>query len=45
MILKTPLTRARLRVERIEDSPVKEDLIGDLDYLESMVKGSLKDYD
>ena len=40
--LKTPLTRARLRVEQIEDSPVKEDLIGDLDYLESMVKGSLK---
>ena len=30
--LKTPLTRARLRVEQIEDSPVKEDLIGDLDY-------------
>jgi signal transduction histidine kinase len=40
--LKTPLTRARLRVEQIEDSPVKKDLIGDLDYLESMVKGSLK---
>jgi len=40
--LKTPLTRARLRVEQIDDSPVKEDLIGDLDYLESMVKGSLK---
>ena len=40
--LKTPLTRARLRVEQIEDSPMKDDLIGDLDYLESMVKGSLK---
>ena len=40
--LKTPLTRARIRVEQIEDSPVKEDLIGDLDYLETMVKGSLK---
>jgi len=40
--LKTPLTRVRLRVEQIDDSPVKEDLIGDLDYLESMVKGSLK---
>jgi len=40
--LKTPLTRARLRVEQFDDSPVKEDLIGDLDYLESMVKGSLK---
>jgi signal transduction histidine kinase len=40
--LKTPLTRARLRVEQIEDGPVKENLIGDLNYLESMVKGSLK---
>ena len=40
--LKTPLTRARLRVEGIEDGTFKEDLIGDLDYLETMVKGSLK---
>ena len=40
--LKTPLTRARLRVEGIEDGPIKEDLIGDLDYLETMVKGSLQ---
>tara|TARA_B110000305_G_scaffold228520_1_gene278398 strand:- start:2296 stop:3747 length:1452 start_codon:yes stop_codon:yes gene_type:complete len=40
--LKTPLTRARLRVESIEDSEIKEDLIGDLDYLETMVKGSLQ---
>jgi len=40
--LKTPLTRARLRVEQVEDGPIKDDLIGDLDYLESMVKGSLK---
>jgi signal transduction histidine kinase len=40
--LKTPLTRARLRVEGIEDGAFKEDLIGDLDYLETMVKGSLK---
>ncbi len=40
--LKTPLTRARLRVESIEDGTIKEDLIGDLDYLETMVKGSLQ---
>jgi methyl-accepting chemotaxis protein len=40
--LKTPLTRARLRVESIEDGSIKEDLIGDLDYLETMVKGSLQ---
>ena len=40
--LKTPLTRARLRVEGLEDGSFKEDLIGDLDYLETMVKGSLK---
>ena len=40
--LKTPLTRARLRVENIEDGTIKEDLIGDLDYLETMVKGSLQ---
>ncbi len=40
--LKTPLTRARLRVESIEDGNIKEDLIGDLDYLETMVKGSLQ---
>jgi len=40
--LKTPLTRARLRVEEIEEGSVKENLIGDLDYLETMVKGSLQ---
>jgi signal transduction histidine kinase len=40
--LKTPLTRARLRVEGIEDTSIKEDLIGDLDYLETMVKSSLQ---
>jgi len=40
--LKTPLTRARLRVEGIEEGPIKENLIGDLDYLETMVKGSLQ---
>ena len=40
--LKTPLTRARLRVEEIDDNPIKENLIGDLEYLETMVKGSLQ---
>ena len=40
--LKTPLTRARLRVENIEDGTIKDGLIGDLDYLETMVKGSLQ---
>ena len=40
--LKTPLTRARLRVEELNDNSVKENLIGDLEYLETMVKGSLQ---
>ena len=40
--LRTPLTRARLRVEGIEDESIKEDLIEDLEYLETMVKGSLQ---
>lgn len=40
--LRTPLTRARLRVEGIEDEEIKEDLIEDLEYLETMVKSSLQ---
>ena len=40
--LKTPLTRARLRVESIKDDSIKESLIGDLDYLGTMVTGSLQ---
>jgi len=40
--LKTPLTRARLRVESIKDETIKENLIGDLDYLGTMVTGSLQ---
>jgi len=40
--LKTPLTRARLRVESIKDDDIKESLIGDLDYLGTMVTGSLQ---
>jgi signal transduction histidine kinase len=40
--LKTPLTRARLRVEEMDESEMKENLIGDLEYLDQMVKGSLQ---
>jgi|TARA_Y100000389_G_C17450458_1_gene514414 signal transduction histidine kinase len=40
--LRTPLTRARLRVEGIEDEEIKENLIEDLEYLETMVKSSLQ---
>ena len=40
--LKTPLTRARLRTEMLEDLKVKEDLIGDLENLETMINGSLQ---
>ncbi|MBT7329403.1 MAG: hypothetical protein HN804_00020, partial [Oceanospirillaceae bacterium] len=40
--LKTPLTRARLRAEMISDTDQKEALIGDLENLETMVKGSLQ---
>ena len=40
--LKTPLTRARLRAEMISDVDQKQALIGDLENLETMVKGSLQ---
>lgn len=40
--LKTPLTRARLRVEGLDDGEMKDNLIGDLEYLDTMVKGSLQ---
>ncbi|MDP6968026.1 MAG: ATP-binding protein [Gammaproteobacteria bacterium] len=40
--LKTPLTRARLRAEMLEDEATKTALIGDLENLDSMVKGSLQ---
>jgi signal transduction histidine kinase len=40
--LKTPITRARLRAEMISDTDQKEALIGDLENLETMVKGSLQ---
>ncbi|MCP4878996.1 MAG: HAMP domain-containing protein [Gammaproteobacteria bacterium] len=40
--LKTPLTRARLRAEMLDDEATKEALIGDLENLDSMVKGSLQ---
>ncbi len=40
--LKTPLTRARLRAEMLEDESTKAALIGDLENLDAMVKGSLQ---
>ncbi len=40
--LKTPLTRARLRAEMLNDIPVREALISDLENLDTMVKGSLQ---
>lgn len=40
--LKTPLTRARLRAELIDDEALKNSLIGDLENLEMLVKGSLQ---
>lgn len=39
--LKTPLTRARLRAEMIQD-PMRDDLINDLDNLDVMLKGALQ---
>jgi len=40
--LKTPLTRAKLRVEMLSDSGVKNKILGDLDDLETMIKASLQ---
>lgn len=40
--LKTPLTRARLRAELIEDKTLKVSLIGDLKNLETLVKATLQ---
>ena len=40
--LKTPLTKAKLRVEMLSDTAVKEKLLQDLDDLETMVKASLQ---
>ncbi len=40
--LKTPLTKAKLRVEMLETSEVKTKLLQDLDDLETMVKASLQ---
>ena len=40
--LKTPLTRARLRAELINDEPLREALTGDLENLEALVKASLQ---
>ena len=40
--LKTPLTRARLRVEMLSEPGPKEDLVRDLDNLDVMLKGALQ---
>ncbi len=40
--LKTPLTRARLRIEMLDELKIKKDLITDLDNLDTMIKGSLQ---
>lgn len=40
--LKTPLTRAKLRVEMLPDTEVKQKIASDLDDLETMVKASLQ---
>ena len=40
--LKTPLTRARLRAELIDKDDARDALIGDLDNLDTMVKGALQ---
>ncbi|HSG04410.1 MAG TPA: ATP-binding protein [Marinobacterium sp.] len=40
--LKTPLTRARLRAELIDDEALQEALTGDLENLEALVKASLQ---
>lgn len=40
--LKTPLTRARLRSELIEDDSLRDALNGDLENLEALVKASLQ---
>lgn len=40
--LKTPLTRARLRAELLDEEAVRDALIGDLENLDTMVKGSLQ---
>lgn len=40
--LKTPLTRAKLRVEMLPETAVKQKIASDLDDLETMVKASLQ---
>ena len=40
--LKTPLTKAKLRIEMLDDIDVKTKLLQDLDDLETMVKASLQ---
>jgi len=40
--LKTPLTRARLRVEMIDDEKLRDNLIGDIENVDLLVKASLQ---
>jgi signal transduction histidine kinase len=40
--LRLPLTRARLRLERIDDAEVKESLESDFDEMERMIAGTLE---
>ncbi|GAB0057578.1 Adaptive-response sensory-kinase SasA [Candidatus Magnetaquicoccaceae bacterium FCR-1] len=40
--LKTPLTRMRLRVERLEESPLREDLLRNLTDMERMTSSALE---
>jgi len=39
--LRTPLTRLRLRVESIDDEPLRQRLVEDLDEMSSMIRGAL----
>ncbi len=40
--LRLPLTRVRLRLERLEDSKVRRDIEADLDEMEGMIAGTLE---
>ena len=40
--LKTPLTKAKLRIEKLDDTEIRSKLSQDLDDLETMVKASLQ---
>lgn len=40
--LQTPLTRLRLRLEKVQDEPLREKLVADLSAMQSMVKEGLE---